>query len=1166
MASHELTPGRRAELEARLLAHVPTDGTAIGNQSLAEQCGLAAPDFEAVRQGLIERGVLEKGRGRGGSVKRAAASSAATPSAPAKPLTELFAPAEIESEIPELARAQRAAAQMKAEAKKADDGTPVTEHRHADATRKHIPAAGTDVTAELKDEAKIRFAYDPHRPPVLRFNELIVRQRELLRESTRRTLTQEEAAELAAQIESPQPWLEWAGKRETPEFTVAPVALHIHERVSAQAILRAVRHEDVQRDMFGSSSKAQEPRGYYQYDVDWANRLILGDSLQVMTSLARREGLAGQVQMIYLDPPYGIKFSSNWQNEVGKRDVKNKDEDLTREPEMIRAYRDTWTLGVHSYLAYLKQRLLLARELLTDSGSVFVQISDENLHRVRAVMDEVFGAENFCAQIVVEKTSSASSETLSGICDYLLWFARDLPKAKYRQIFREKRLGMEGATQYVSAELPDGTFEKRLSTKELEGSAPLGEGYRVFACDNLTSQRPLQGADVREFAFRGMVFTPGKGTFKTDLNGLTRLGQANRLRPIGNSLMYKRVLEDFPVSPVANVWDDTKMTGFSDDKLYVVQTASKTIDRCMLMTTDPGDLVLDPTCGSGTTAFVAEQWGRRWITVDSSRVAAAIARQRLLTAYFETYKTRDPQAGVDPNQPLNPRHGFHYKTVPHITLKSIAQNKGLDPIFARHEPILAERLAALNAALETHAKAQSREGDELRRKLAGKLLAKLRESARSVTDADERRWILPGTDPQLFQAAKGGPTAKQVADLRAFASARATQWQEWEVPFDTDPDWPQPLQASLSAYRAAWRAKMDEVNKCIEANAEQEELVDVPEKVPGVVRVSGPFTVESIRPPESSLKGDLDDSTPIGGAPEELETFEATEAPSRDVTNAASHIDRMLALLKHDGITFLGNKHVKFSRLDPIESSFLHAEGEFTGEDGQEVKVAVVIGPEFGGMPALQAEEALDLAKVRGVHVLVLAAFSFDAFAQEKIQENNDRREARIRKGSSPEKAGPLAHLAQIRPDVTMGDLLKKSQTTAQIFTVFGQPRTRVETKGEESIVHMEGVDIYDPVKNAIDATSASKVAAWFLDTDYDGKVFCICQAFFPDKSAWEKLARALKTSVAEDAFATLTGTKSLPFKPGARKVIAVKVIDPRGNEVMRVHRLDGTYGPGDKG
>jgi adenine-specific DNA-methyltransferase len=544
---------------------------------------------------------------------------------------------------------------------------------------------------------------------------------------------------------------------------------------------------------------------------------------------------------------------------------------------------------------------------------------------------------------------------------------------------------------------------------------------------------------------------------------------------------------------------------------------------------------MDPTCGSGTTAFVAEQWGRRWITIDSSRVAAAIARQRLLTASFDTYKTCDPQAGVDPNQPLNPRHGFIYKTVPHITLKSIAQNRGLDPIFAKHEPVLAERLAALNATLAGVT-------DALRQTLVDKLIKKLRtEGARTLSDADQRRWLLPGTDPALIVIQKGGPTASQAKGLRDAIPSEA-KWHEWEVPFDAAPDWPASLSQALAAYRAAWRAKMDEVNACITANAEQEELVDQPEVAHAVVRVSGPFTVESIRPPENGPEPE----SPIGGAPEELETFEG-DTKTLASGNAGSHIDRMLDLLRHDGITFLGNKHVKVDSLQRIESSFLHAEGEFISvDDSKPHRVAVVIGPELGSVPGFLVEQAMRHCYKRGYDDLVVAGFSFDAIAQETIQDNNDDKTSDLR-----------IHMAQIRPDVTMGDLLKKTQVTAQIFTVFGQPRTRlVEAGNGENVVEMEGVDIYDPVKNSIEATNAGKVAGWFVDTDYDGKAFCICQAFFPDKTAWEKLARALKGGIEEGAFDKLSGTTSLPFKLGERQTVAVKVIDPRGNEVMRVHRL----------
>ena len=1016
-----------------------------------------------------------------------------------------------------------------------DGGSPVSSFQHGGAARLNIPEA-TETQAGLSKGKKRVYRYSPHLSPKLQFD--TTGNSDQVPAIIEKVLAGEKLTDNETEIlrsigqQNGQPWLEWAAKQEQQakgSFSVDDVVLHIHERISAQAILATARRQDLTEQDFFARPKLHQEQAlqYYRHSMDWANRLILGDSLQVMSSLARRENLAGKVQMIYFDPPYGIKFSSNWQNEVDEPTVKDKDVDVTREPEMIKAYRDTWTLGVHSYLAYLKQRFLIAYELLAGTGSIFVQISDENLHRVRGVLDEVFGAQNFCAQIVVEKTSSASSETLSGICDYILWYARDLTQAKksYRQIFREKKLGMEGATQYVSAEIPDGTYEKRLSTKELDGSAPLGKEYRVFACDNLTSQRPLQGTDVREFVFRDKVFTPGKGTFKTDLNGLTRLGKANRLRPIGNSLMYKRVLEDFPVSPVANVWNDTKMTGFSDDKLYVVQTASKTIERCLLMTTEPGDLVLDPTCGSGTTAFVAEQWGRRWITIDSSRVAVSIARQRILTACFDSYKTKDPAAGVDPSAPQNPAFGFYYETVPHIKLKNIAQNQQLDPIFNKHEPIINAALANLNEALV-------KMGSQLPA-LSSKLIAKLKnkvigEGARSLSDADLRRWILPGANVAAFDFGTASQRAKWIE-----AIPDKSGWKEWEVPFDKDPDWPEPLGEALKSFRVAWRNKMDEINAAIKASAEQEELVNEPEPINGVVRVSGPFSVEGVRPEELTLgeDGKLYDPT--------ANEFDDAAGAS----NADSYIDLMLGLIRKDGVTFLGNRRAEFASLEKEAGKSFHARGRWKGKEDGADTVAVVFGPQYGPINAPMAVDAIESAKgLKEVTELVLAGFSFDSAAQEKAK--------------SMDSAALRIHLAHIRPDVSPGmrGMLKET-ANSQLFTVFGQPDILVvPTEAGQVKVEMNGVCIYNPLTGAISESSSRKVAAWFLDTDYDGRCFCISQAFFPDKEAWVKISKALGSSVSEGTFEAFT--TSWPFKPGKHNRIAVKVIDPRGNEVMAIQTL----------
>jgi adenine-specific DNA-methyltransferase len=481
-----------------------------------------------------------------------------------------------------------------------------------------------------------------------------------------------------------RPFLDWAGKAERLSFDVPTLPLFVHERLSTKGILETLKghKRDKQMtlaDLFSDPqhSVTDQILKAYEYKDNWTNRMVLGDSLVVMNSLLHYEGLGGQVQMIYMDPPYGVKFGSNFQPFVRKRDVKhNDDEDLTREPEMVKAYRDTWELGLHSYLTYMRDRLLLARDLLTPSGSIFVQISDENLHHVRELMDEVFGAENCCSVIVFSKTSSASGTGLASVYDYLLWYARDASSVRYRQLFLE-RAG-EGWVNYDYVRLPDG-IHRRMSAEERQDWAALPKGARVYRRDNLTSQRPAQEGDVRSFAFQGKVYLPGKGTFKTDQNGLERLVKADRLEAYGTTLAYRRFALDFPFLPLNNQWSDTLTGGFVEDRLYVVQTNTKVIERSILMTTDPGDLVLDPTCGSGTTAYVAERWGRRWLTIDTSRVPLALARQRLLTATFPYYQLQDEKRG--------PAGGFVYARkqnnkgeeiggiVPHLTLKSIANDE-----------------------------------------------------------------------------------------------------------------------------------------------------------------------------------------------------------------------------------------------------------------------------------------------------------------------------------------------------------------------------------------------------------------------------------------------------------------------------------------------------------
>ena len=1024
------------------------------------------------------------------------------------------------------------------------------------AKRKNIPPAGLEAQGELRETPTFRYDYSPHLPPTLRSAPDAAATDalpELLHEATRRPLSESEVAELAKALRRHEPWLEWSGKRERPWFTVDPVALHMHERVSTQAILRVLARQEVQRDLFADPqldyARAVQ---FYRHDVDWANRMILGDSLQVMASLAHREDLAGKVQMIYVDPPYGIKFASNFQPQLGQRDVRDRQQDLTREPEMVKAYRDTWVLGVHSYLTYLRDRFSMARELLAETGSIFVQISDENLHRVRCIMDEVFGPDQFRALIPYRTTTGKASSELDVTCDFIIWYSRS-DRRRANSLF--VRRGPEEDENLRHIEWSNGS---RISIRDITRlRTEMDRGAKVWRPNPITSQTPSDST-VFEVDFQNKKYIPGKGGWKTNRDGMRRLFLSERLCASGATLGFVRYLDDFAFKPINNVWNDTRQSGFGEKKEYVVQTTPTVIERCMLMTTKPGDLVLDPTCGSGTTAYVAEQWGRRWITIDTSRVALTLAKHRLMTARFDYYRLRELNAedvarnpggtwieGVDgEGKPNGERLTFDCRTVPHITLRSIARNTSLDPIFAKHKPILMDTLATLNRAV---AKATP----ELKRKLVEKLVGKhRRDGAAAVTDAHVRRWLLPDTPPDWINPVAArrplkGVTARQVANYREKIPQR--EWHEWEVPFDADPDWPEPLQQALAAYRSAWRAKMEDVNACIAANAEVEELVDKPAIVKDTVRVAGPFSMEGVIAVEEGP------DSPIGGAPEELDTFPEEDADLA-VANAEAHLDKIIRLLKASGVDFPGNRNLKFRRLEPTSGvALVHAEGEWLNGSDESATVAVSIGPEAGNVTAMQIEEVVRLANRAGYDDVVFAGFGFDAAAQDAIQ-NSSHPKLRL-------------HMALINPDAAMGDLLK-TQPGSQIFTVFSAPRVigPERLKDGEYVVEVEGMDVYDPVSNTIYPTDQQRIAAWFLDTDYDGRTFCICQAFFPDKSKWNKLARALggKGLIEPGAFDSLSGLSSLPFPRPAHLAagqpwrIAVKVIDPRGNEGLRVLTEDG--------
>ncbi len=577
--------------------------------------------------------------------------------------------------------AKKAATKKAARKKTTKKTTQTKSYRHNDKESLIRPEIGT-LTHFKKLKKPVTYRYDKSLDPEMSWDINADREyAEALIEKIRKAESIEEAKKAAEELKRmSQPFLNWAGKAEKNQFSVPTLPLFVHERLSTQAILETLKghkrnHQiemlfsDPQLDMTDRITKA------YEHKDKWVNRMILGDSLLVMNSLLQYESMAGKVQMIYMDPPYGVKFGSNFQPFIRKKEVKhNEDRDFTREPEMVQAYRDTWELGLHSYLTYIRDRMQICKELLHPSGSIFVQISDENVHHVRELMDEVFGADNFCGIIQFAKTSGLFSTLLYQVCDYILWYSPDKSRVKYNQLYSDKIAGEIGASKYSRIELSDGT-RRSLTSDEKEGSVAIPEDARFWVDDNLTSQ----GNPLLEFEYNGKMY---KGTYKTNPDGMTKLAKANRLYEAKGTLRFVRYLDDFPVVPLNTAWMDIGgIQSRSAPKIYAVQTSTVAIQRCMLMTTNPGDLVLDPTCGSGTTAYVGEQWGRRWITIDTSRVPLALVRQRLLSATFSYYELLDDNYGIG--------GGFKYERkrnqkgeevggiVPHVTLKSIAQNESL---------------------------------------------------------------------------------------------------------------------------------------------------------------------------------------------------------------------------------------------------------------------------------------------------------------------------------------------------------------------------------------------------------------------------------------------------------------------------------------------------------
>ena len=750
----------------------------------------------------------------------------------------------------------------------------------------------------------------------------------------------------------------------------------------------------------------------------------------------------------------------------------------------MKAFRDTWRDGIHSYLAYLRDRLTVARDLLTESGSIFVQIGDENVHRVRALMDEVLGEDNFVSLILFRKTGGLTANFIPTIGDYLLWYSKDKLSAKFRRAFKKKNPGEPGATQYRYELADDG------SLRDVgDPAAALGLGIDLCAHADLSSQ----GNPVYEFRYGGRSF---KGGFKPSPTNISKLARAGRLYTSGNSLRYIRKLSDYDVYEVNHLWEDVGISGFAEPKLYVVQTLPKVIERCFLMTTDPGDLVLDPTCGSGTTAYVAEQWGRRWITIDTSRVALALARARIMGARYPYYLLADSRDGqfkeavltrkVPSQTPTykDIRQGFVYERVPHITLKSIANNAEIDVIWERWQETLEPLLEQLDVVVSEEWKVKSRK-----------------------------------THHSSLQA--NHPLA------------------EWEVPRDLPDEWPPEATPLHEAFWNARLARQREIDASIAAKADYEFLYDKPYDDKKKVRVAGPFTVESLSP--HRLLGVDEDDELIDEADDRARNVAETKLGYGETQDFTGMI---LDNLKTSGVQQAHKEdRISFSALRPWPGDLVCAEGTYVegnADSGAQRRAGIFIGPEFGTVSRPDLVQAAREAADADFDVLIASAFNYDAHASEFS------------------KLGRIPILkARMNADLHMADDLKNTGK-GNLFVIFGEPDIDILDAEDGQIqVKVNGVDVFHPNTGEIRSDNADGIACWFVDTDYNQESFFVRHAYFLGANdPYKSLKTTLKAEINQEAWETLHSDTSRPFLKPTSGRIAVKVINHLGDEVMKVFRV----------
>ena len=1066
--------------------------------------------------------------------------------------------------------------------------------KHEEARRPNLPSAEHQPLMREEEQSAVRVAYER-------------RNRDLDPQLVWRGKDEQDSADLEVNV--PPLYIQ---ERVHPKVLVDDLMRQTAKRRESEEEVRQQGFADLFADFNGLPSEGAKTE-FYQHDANWSNRMILGDSLQVMASLAEREGLRGKVQCIYVDPPYGIKFNSNFQWSTTSRDVRDGNAaHITREPEQVKAFRDTWRDGIHSYLTYLRDRLTVARDLLADSGSIFVQIGDENVHRVRELMDEVFGEDNFCSLVSYKTSIGLGSQGLDNTANYLVWYCRNRELRTFRPILRLTTPGEEGASRYKTVRLPD-LSEYRVQDLTLES---LPNGARLFRDQGMTS-RTGSGTTTFGVFFRGRQYRPSSGGWRTSQDGFTRVMKADRILPTGSTLSFKKFFDDFAAISVDNIWADVSggVTSRSDPKVYVVQTGTNVVQRCILMTTDPGDLVLDPTCGAGTTAYVAEQWGRRWITIDTSRVALALARARIMGARYPYYLLSDSRDGQVKQAEVERRaasesptygdirQGFVYERVPHITLRDIANNSEIDVIWED----------------------------------AQKDLEPLREELNRLV---------------------------------------GESWEEWEIPRDAEDSWPDEAKSLHARWWERRIARQKKIDASIAANADYEYLYDKPYEDRNKVRVAGPFTAESISPhrvlgvdehgemiaesangygSEYDFAQVILDNLRTSGVQQahredRIEFSSISLWPGRLVCAEGRYVegDEENGIERRAAI-FVGPEFGTVSRPDLVEAAREAADGGF------DVLIACAFNYEahttefesLGRVPVLKARMNADLHMAgdlkntgSGNLFVIFGEPDISVASGQWLVAGNGRmvanyehckelsglgsleeinrlgrdglsrlcelsagREVRSNRsdeaggsvgsgehsggGRAPREEGVSAIPGDSRrlssgngdlsdsgaaaehgqrgaggtaagPGVGNWSNAQRTQTLAAVQSLTPADFPLSLTTGNLTQVIVHGVDVFHPNTGEVRSDGPDGIACWFIDTDYNEEAFFVRHAYFLGASdPYKSLKTTLKAEIDADAWATLHSDTSRPFdKPDSGR-IAVKVINHLGDEVLKVFRVD---------